>query len=93
MGGSGLVKSISQVVRKIDERREKGGDVRKEVQLELEDGVSQNIEVEIIDSGRLRLLESPMFTDGDLRLGTVVEVVQTSEEDYKVKKIISQSNY
>lgn len=65
----------------------------KEVQLELEDGVSQNIDVEILDHRRLRLLESPMVTDGDLRLGTVVEVERLSDDGYKVKRVLSQSDY
>lgn len=67
----------------------------REVQLELEEGLSQNIQVELLGNGRLRLLESPMFSDGDLRLGTVVEVERTRsfENDYRVVKILSQSDY
>lgn len=73
--------------------RREWGDMRREVQLELEEGMSQNIQVELLDPGRLRLLESPMVSDGDLRLGTVVEVERTSENDYRVVKILSQSDY
>lgn len=67
--------------------------MRKEVQLELQDGVSQNIEVEVLDERRLRLLDSPMFTDGDLRLGTVVEVERLCDDGYRVKRVLSQSDY
>lgn len=63
--------------------------MRKQIQLQV-DGAVELVEVEELGNGHMRLLDTPLFSDGELRFGTILGAELLSSNEYRVTRIVAQ---